>query len=393
MPTARGWTAVGVAAALLALWAAFGERELMVAALFLAAAVVAGITFTRLGPADVVFERSLYPRAAHEGDIVNVEVRIVSSRRLRNVHVEDVVHGLGIARFAAGATTTNDYLFARYEVSCRNRGVFPVGPASVVVTDPLALTEHRTTGGRVDHLIVYPRVEPLRGLPAVRGIDAALEATRPTFAPTGGDEFFTLREYQTGDDLRKVHWPSSAKRDDLIVKQLDNPWQPRALIFLDPRLDRYPSADDFEHAVRAAASVVAHFHREGFGPELWTADMAARQRAGHRYSQAMEALATVRMVPELDLRSAVTRLRRRGVGGGALVFVTGIPDDESAGACRVLSREFTRTVVMTTGTPTGRPADRIRESGAIVVMASPDGSWGASWRNGMERSWPIASAG
>jgi uncharacterized protein (DUF58 family) len=392
MPTSRGWTAAGVAAALLALWAAFGEAELMTTALFLAAAVGVGILFTRLSPGGLVLERHLFPPAAHEGDMVTVEVQLTTSRPMRNVQVEDTVHGLGVARFAAARTAPGDPLVARYEVSCRERGVFTVGPASVAVSDPFALAERRTTAGRVHRLVVYPRIEHLHGLPAVRGIDPAVAATRPTFAPSGGDDFFTLREYETGDDLRKVHWPSSAKRDDLMIKQLDNPWQPRALVLLDPRSDRYPAPDDFEHAVRGAASVIAHLHKGGFEPDLWTSDSAPNRRTDSRFRHAMEVLATVRPTRLLDLRAAVSRLRRRGVGGGALVFVTGIPDDDATAACRTLARDFSRTVIMAAagGAPPVTVFDR---SDAVMVSAPAGTPWAPAWRAAMERSWPIASAG
>ena len=164
--------------------------------------------------------------------------------------MEDTVHGLGVARFAAAATSPGQRLVARYEVYCRARGIYPVGPAEVAVADPFGLTERRAALGSVDRLTVYPAVEPLTGFPAVRGLDPAVQSTHPTFAPQGGEDFFTLREYQIGDDLRKVHWPSSAKRDELMIKQLEVPWQARALVLLDQRAERYPSAEAFEHAVR-----------------------------------------------------------------------------------------------------------------------------------------------
>jgi len=123
---------------------------------------------------------------------------------------------------------------------------------------------------------VYPAVEPLQDYPAVRGVDPTVQSTRPTFAPSGGEDFFTLREYQVGDDLRKVHWPSSAKRDELMIRQLEVPWQARALVLLDQRAERYPFPEAFEHAVRGAASVVTHLYQGGFSPELWAAERAPR---------------------------------------------------------------------------------------------------------------------
>ena len=138
---------------------------------------------------------------------------------------------------------------ARYEVLSRPRGIYRVGPVALVVRDPLAMAEAGGTPGRVERLVVYPAVEDLHGLPVVRGYDPTVNTARSSISPTGGDDFFTLREYQHGDDLRRVHWPSSAKRDNLMIRQLEMPWQSRALVVLNPRASSYPSTESFEHAV------------------------------------------------------------------------------------------------------------------------------------------------
>ncbi|HUG74163.1 MAG TPA: DUF58 domain-containing protein [Acidimicrobiia bacterium] len=392
MPTTRGWTAIGVAGALLVLWLAFGEQELMSTALFLGVAVAAGMVFVRLSSTALEVDRRLHPPAAHEGDTVTIQVNLSARRRMRNVQVEDTVHGLGVARFAAARTVPSDPVVARYEVSCRERGVYAVGPTEVSVTDPLGLVDHRRTAGVVDRLLVYPRIETLRGFPAVRGNDPAVQATRPTYAPRGGDDFFTLREYQIGDDLRKVHWPSTAKRGDIMIKQLEIPWQSRALVLLDARAERYRDDEAFEHAVRGAASAVAHLYRGGFSPDLWTSERAPGARTGNRYRQALEALATIQPLKHVDLRAAVTNMRRRGVGGGALVLVTGQPDDAVLAAYRTLTRDFTRTIVMAVAGP-GEALSKLERSAAITVVSTPDLTWARPWKTALERSWSTASAG
>ena len=393
MPTGRGWAALGVAAALLVLWVGFGEIELMTTAVFLVAAVIVGTTFVRLARPTVTVARRLYPVQVHAGDSVTVEVEMLASRRLRNLFVEDTVHGLGVARFAAATAMPSHPVVARYEVHCRARGVYAVGPAEVAIADPFGLSERRAHAGGADRLTVYPRVERLAGLPAVRGLDPAVQSTRPTFAAHGGEDFFTLREYQAGDDLRKVHWPSSAKRDSLMIKQLEIPWQARALVLLDVRAERYLIPESFEQAVRGAASTVSHLYQGGFSPELWTFERAPGLRSGNRFQQAMDTLATVQPVPHLDLRRTVARLRRQGVGGGALVLVTGIPDEGALAAFRVLAKDFARTIVLLVAERAGDTGASFRRAGAVTVVTRPDGSWAPGWRTAMELSWSTASAG
>jgi uncharacterized protein (DUF58 family) len=379
--------------ALALLWLGFGELEMLATGCFLAAATGAGVVFTRVRAPRPAVARRLYPSQVHEGDHVVVELDLRSSRRSSNVSLTDSVHGLGVARFAAGRTGSDQTLIARYEVLCRRRGVYDVGPAIVGVNDPLGLAERRSPTGGVDRLIVYPRVEDLHGYPAVRGYDGSVQTTRPTYSPHGGEDFFTLREYQVGDDLRKVHWPSSAKRDELMIKQLEIPWQSRALVVFDQRADRYPSPEGFEQAVRGAASVVAHLYRGGFSPDLWAGEQASGLRSGSRYAQSMELLAGIAPVPHADLRAAVTRLRRAGVGGGALVLVTGIPDDDILASLRVLATDFTRSVVMAVTIPNDDSLLAVRRSGAVAVGVGPGASWAPAWRTAMEVTWSTASAG
>lgn len=393
MPTTRGWAALGVSTALLVLWIGFGETELMTTAMFLVAAVAVGMLFIRFASPRVEIARHMYPVQVHEGDEVVVEVDVTAARRIRNLEIVDTVHGLGVARFAAATTTPGQPLLARYEVLCRTRGVYQVGPAEISVSDAFALAERRNHTGTQDRLTVYPRIERFSGFPAVRGLDPSVQSTRPTFAPHGGEDFFTLREYQTGDDLRRVHWPSSAKRDELMIKQLEVPWQARALVLLDTRAERYPTDEAFEQAVRGAASAASHLYQGGFSPELWAAERAPGLRSGSRFQQAMDMLATVTPTPHLDLRSTVSRLRRQGVGGGALIIVTGIPDDGVLAAYRVLAKDFTRTVVMAVGDQTADNAGMFQRSGAVTVMVGPDSNWAPAWRTAMELSWSTASVG
>lgn len=393
MPTTRGWAALGVSTALLVLWVGFGETELMTTAMFLVAAVAVGMLFIRFASPRVEITRHIYPVQVHEGDEVVVEVDVTTARRIRNLEIVDTVHGLGVARFAAATTTAGQPLHARYEVLCRARGVYQVGPAEISVSDAFALAERRNHTGTQDRLTVYPRIERFSGFPAVRGLDPNVQSTRPTFAPHGGEDFFTLREYQTGDDLRHVHWPSTAKRDELMIKQLEVPWQARALVLLDTRAERYPTDDAFEQAVRGAASAATHLFQGGFSPELWATERAPGLRSGSRFQQAMDMLATITPTPHLDLRNTVIRLRRQGVGGGALIIVTGIPDDGVLAAYRVLAKDFTRTVVMAVGDRATNDVSTFQRSGAVTVMVGPDSNWSPAWRTAMELSWSTASVG
>ncbi len=393
MPTSRGWAALGAAAALGILWVGFGERELLVLGTFLAAATGAGVVFVRMVAPRIAVSRRVSPAQLHEGDRAVVEVTVHAHRAVRNLAVEDEVAGLGAARFATAEVDPGQPLTARYEVLCRPRGIYQVGPAQAVVNDPLGLAEARASVGRADRLVVYPAVEDLDGYPIVRGHDPSVQSAKPAYHQQGGDDFFTLREYQHGDDLRRVHWPSSAKKDELLIRQLEVPWQSRALVLLDHRTRVYTHPDAFEHAVRGAASAVRHLYRAGFNPALWTLDAGPVSGSRDMYSAAMERLATVQVVRDADLHSIVVRMRRRATGGGALVMVTGTPDDQDLAAFRTLTRDFNKTIILAVDQGAEAASAQFHRAGAVTVVARPDTPWAPVWREAMELTWSTVTAG
>jgi len=394
MPTTRGWAALGAAAALVLLWIGFGERLMLAVAVFLFLAIALGMVYVRLAVPRVGVGRRLTPRQVHDGDRAIVEITLVSRRRIYQVAIEDEVHGLGAAHFVAERVDPEEPMVARYEILSRPRGVYRVGPAKATVRDPLGLTEAGGPAGATDRLVVYPSVEDLDGIPVGRGQDPTVNMARASFSHSGGDDFFTLRDYQHGDDLRKVHWPTTARRDHLMIRQMETPWQSRALVLLDSRQSAYPTPEMFEHAVRAAASSVRHLFSRGHTPTLW-AGMGNGTTVGtsEGYAIAMEELATVQTQDGRDLRAAVSRLRRLGLSGGILILITGPPDDGALGIYRVIGRDFNKTLVMAVAEGENEAILHFARAGALTVRSMPGTLWAPAWREAMERSWSTATAG
>jgi len=392
MPTMRGWAALGAAAALAVLWVAFGEVLLLGAAAFLVLAVAFGTIYVRRSAPKVAVSREIVPEQVHEGDLALVTVTVVAHRQLAQTYLTDRVAGLGNAEFVADPVAPRDPLVGRYEVACHPRGVYRVGPADVRIRDPLAMAERGGPTGRTDRLVVYPAVERLEGLPVVRGQDPNVATARTRFSQTGGEDFFTMREYQQGDDLRRVHWPTTARRDELMIRQLEMPWQSRALVVLDPDSASYPTPSSFEHAVSGAASALNHLFVSSFSPTLWTGRVETTTVASvDTYRLAMEELAIVTPKPGADLRNAASRLRQRGLAGGALFLVTGRVGDSHLAMYRTLGRDYTRTTVMAVGDGDNEAIRRFRQAGVVTVVSPQGTRWAAAWQEAMERTWATAT--
>lgn len=394
MLTDRGWAALGAGLALFVLWIALGEPELLSIGLLLAVATTAAFAFVRHSNPSVSVTRRLSPNLVHEGEQTVVEASLtnVGSRQAWNLTAEDEVAGLGSARFAAARLAPEETATATYQILCKPRGIYDVGPLRVSVTDPLRLAESSQLVGQTDRLIVYPSVEQLSGLPVLRGLDPSMYASQPEFSHRGGEDFYTLREYQTGDDLRRVHWPSTAKRDELMIRQLETPWQSQALVFFDPRGSSYDSTEAFEKAVSGTASVVRHLLSSGFDADLWTGGALISSAEPGSYAKSMEALAGVQPTDGVDVRAAALRLQKGG-RGGALVLITGNPDSELLAVGQLLTRNFASTVLMSVAQQVSTTVSRFQAGGTLTMAIKPDGSWANAWLNATGTPWPTVSAG
>ncbi|MGH2694226.1 MAG: DUF58 domain-containing protein, partial [Actinomycetota bacterium] len=172
--------------------------------------------------------------------------------------------------------------------------------------------------------------------------------------PSGarGEDFYTLREYAEGDDLRKIHWPSTAKLDAIMIRQEETPWHTRATVLLDDRTIAHAGSGEsssFERAVEAAASVIDLYHRSGHGyrvlgvvqPDVGSA------RGGDHYNRCLDMLAAIELQGGSDEDALALRLAELEEVGGAeaaLVVVAGTlsPVDAAAlGRCRRRFRQVT----------------------------------------------------
>src|SRR4051812_21342789 len=221
-----------------------------------------------------------------------------------------------------------------YQVRSDVRGRFEIGPMSVRVSDPFGLVELGRTFRTTVPLTVTPRTVPLATIPLGGGWTGSGD-DRPRALATGSAEDATVREYRQGDDLRRVHWRSSAKLGELMVRREEQPWQSRATLFLDNRVRAHRGqgiASSLEAAVSAAASIAVHLSHRGFMVRFVTAAGEDPNNSWH-YRDAdlnpaplLEALAVVQPVqlPRLD----TSWLAEASQGGLIVAVVGGVEDHD-----------------------------------------------------------------
>src|ERR687893_798381 len=163
-------------------------------------------------------------------------------------------------------------LAVAYTVRADVRGRYSVGPLVIRLTDPFGLCELNRSFPSVDRLTVIPQVVPL---PAVRlaGEYAGTGESRARSVAVHGEDDAATREYRYGDDLRRVHWRSTARVGEMMVRREEQPWESRATVVLDTRSMAHrgegPTAS-FEWAVSAAASIALHLRHNGYKLRLVT---------------------------------------------------------------------------------------------------------------------------
>ncbi|WP_214412836.1 DUF58 domain-containing protein [Sphaerisporangium fuscum] len=348
-----------------------GYPELVVLASGGVIALIAALVWT-LPQARLSVRRELTPVKVSRGEAAVAVLHVENHGRwtLAGLRARDRVgaadHVVELPRLRGGAARA-----VSYALPTDTRGEIGVGPLAVVREDPLGLTRNVAEYGEAASLLVRPRTVPLGVLPSGRAHH--LEGPSGDRAPSGTATFHTLREYVVGDDLRHVHWRSSARTGTLMVRRLVDASLPTTTVALDTRAVSYVSSD-FELAVEAAASVAAGAARAGFPVRVVTGEqvVADLKGGGADVEAVLDKLAVVR--PCADPAADPVRAVRPG---GALVVVTGEP----GGLDRVAAarRRHDRTVCLRIA-PSGGPVS----APGVTVVDVPD-------LESLAAAWPAAS--
>ena len=172
-----------------------------------------------------------------------------------------------------------------YTLDTSRRGVIELGPAVVAKSDPLGLMRREVGQIGRDTLWVHPKIVALETLPA--GFAKDLEGPTSDASPAGDVAFHTLREYTPGDDIRHIHWMSSARSEQLLVRHYVDNRIPRIGVVLDDFDGVYEDESSFELAVSIAGSLGVAGTVGNMPVAVWVGDEEA---IGSRYPAGRQAL-------------------------------------------------------------------------------------------------------
>jgi uncharacterized protein (DUF58 family) len=394
--TGRGYGVLVAGVLLLVAGFVFGYPELAAIGCAAVVAVLGALAFVAWRPALVV-DRAADPDRVMRGEssVVTLSVRnasrvfgasLVARDRVTHGRAEATARPAGtvavpLIRLRPGRTTT-----VSYPVPTRRRGVIRVGPLEVSRRDPLGLVWVVRQYGDAATVWVRPRVHPIVAVPV--GLSRSMDG-RVDRVPQGSITFASLREYVVGDDLRHVHWRTSARVGSLMVREHVDTSLPRLVVLLDDRASAHrpgsesglgESEGTFEAACEAAASVIVAAAREDIAVELRLLSGAvAAGRSEREVGPLLDLLAEAELTPDpepdRDLRTAIENLRVRRVGD-TLLYLGGPPDQDALGLVASLRGAYPSIIAGVFGPVESGLATT---AGMLVVSATDGADFAGAW--------------
>ncbi|MEU6053254.1 DUF58 domain-containing protein [Streptomyces xanthochromogenes] len=415
----RSFLAAGVAAAICAF--VLGQEDLLRVGLLLAVLPLVCTVVLYRTRYRVAGSRRLEPGRVPAGSEARVQLRIDNVSRLHTglLMLQDrVPYVLGPRpRFVLDRVEAGGKREVSYRVRSDLRGRYPLGPLQLRLTDPFGMCELTRAFSAYDTLTVIPRTEPL---PPVRlsGEAAGYGDGRHRSLALAGEDDVIPRGYRHGDDLRRVHWRSTARYGELMVRREEQPQRARCTVLLDTRDIAYAGAGPdsaFEWAVSGAASALVHMLERGFSVRLLTDTGSSvpgegaggfagtTQDSSDSAGLMMDTLAVVDHSDGGGLSRAYDVLR--GGNEGLLIGFFGDLDEEQAAVAAKMRRRSGAAVAFvldsglwTQGGPAHGPVEErlrlLREAGWTALAVPPGAALPDLWRRaGRERTNAGAASG
>ncbi len=393
--TVRGRCFLAAGAAAIICGIQIGERDFVRIGVLAMAIPVLAWALLRRTERTVWIRRNVSALQVEAGEIAHVEVEIGNAGKRTGTLLleEELSPVLGASpRFVVEPLAAGTSILQRYQIHTENRGRYPVGPMHVRVGDPLGMVDLDQVLPSSASILVTPRTEPLPHIPLVgRWAGAGDNRTRDLLG--GGSPDVTIREYRLGDDLRRIHWPTTARAGELMVRREEQQWQSRCTLLIDNRRIAhrgYGAQSSIETAVRAAASIMRYLVAQDFEVRLVS---ATGRSSAHGWHQGARGVNLPEQLERLALMST-TRHEQLSTGwiedtdqGGMLLAVLGHLGDADtellAGMAAAGDSAYAVVLDVATWDRTGRidpPATAaLRTAGWKATTLEHKASLAASW--------------
>ena len=277
-----------------------------------------------------------------EGETVDMAVNLTAGRRLTTFVLEErVPESLGSpARVAVETVDAGESIGHSYQLTCRRRGVYELGPLVAKWSDPFGLTQREKVLAEPFEMLVHPSIERVQDRPLTRLFEDP--PIRPPISKPwpSGLEFYGMRKYVPGDDLRRIVWRAYARTGQLMVRESEQGITDKITLLIDNNRRSHAKgdpSDSFEAACRVAASLGVRHLREGYSVTLEFNDQRALPplRGGNSQMRFLDALARAEMTRHA-VNDAIMRLVTDPHRDAHNVFITPHLGKDAAATLKLL---------------------------------------------------------
>jgi uncharacterized protein (DUF58 family) len=381
VPTKSGIAVAATALVLLAAGWLADYPELVALAFACLAALLVAVVWMLARP-DLTAVREVRPNRVAAGEPASGVLTVTNEARRRSppIMAAETVTGqrLAIPLPSLGSGESHQMT---YPLPTDRRGIYQVGPLAIGHTDPLRLMRVGKEYETRSTLYVHPHIHAVEPVPTGQTRD--MDGPTSSSAPQGGVAFHSLREYESGDDWRLIHWKSSARLDTFMVRHNVVPNEPRLMVVLDTSAQPY-TEESFEEAVSAAASLCVAAIRGGFPLELRTTggDASASERGADGTTAVLDLLAGVRRAdddPGLAALPGMVPLHE----GVSLGVVTGQPGERMLAVLPAVRSRFLMVSLIQFAERFSGPPASLR--GVVAVNVRSGAEFTAAWNHLVRR--------
>ena len=364
--TPLGWGILLAGAVALALAASFDWAELYAVAIIALLVIAFAIPFV-LGRTQYAVAVELASARVTVGEpaVGRVVVRNTANHSAPGARIELPV-GTARAEFRTprlGAGEEHDELFT---IPTQRRAVLILGPVTSIRTDPLGVLRREVRWTEPSELYVHPRVVRLAS--ETTGLMRDLEGLPTRDLADDDVSFHALREYSPGDDLRHVHWKSTARTQNLMIRQFEQTRRSHLVIALSTDTDDFADDDEFELAVSIAGSIALTALRDGKAVSVLVPGETIAATTANRL---LDRLSGIELAPSKSGIGGLGREVNVAIPGASVViFVTGAPTaaaDIRGAALRIPMTAVALCVRATVGERLSR-----RAIGDVVMVSVPE---------------------
>ncbi|USQ77448.1 DUF58 domain-containing protein [Ornithinimicrobium cryptoxanthini] len=379
-----------------------GYRDVTRIGVLLAVLPLLAMLLVRPKPPSIRVQRIVTPSRLHPDQQGEVEVHFGNVGQKQTplyLAEEQFDYALGDRpRFLLPRLAPQETRRLRYTVRSRHRGAFAIGPITLRRRDPFGLTHVAMQLPATVELLVLPFMWDL-GDRRVAGQGRGTEGELPQMVSLHGEDDVSIRQYRDGDELRRVHWPATAHRGEIMVRQEDRPARRRAVLLLDSRAGAYPGTGfqpAFEWAVSAIASLARHLIKDGFVVHLLTHRTVEDGSAGVAVDlqPALAALARARADQDSSLEPLAAAAHSFTSGGVLLISVVvahdraelsnlaAVREPGSSALAMVIDPDAYRSDQSGAGhsEQSRRHTEILRQAGWQTVLVGPEDSVPGAWQ-------------